>query len=167
MTRQTSFVQRLAVLPFEAAMGFLVFWAGAATTFQFSTSNDALTALMPNLLVIVLNVTYMLSGAGMLLGLGLGRRDLEGGGIVILIGALLIRLTAVIAVAGLSLPTVALTMFYVGFSAACISRLLDLMRNDMVVKIRNNGESPFGHDDIDESQLNMRDRDGDGVEDER
>lgn len=137
-------------------MAFLALSAGLIGLLHLSTSTDILTSLLPTWLVSGLNASYALSGLAMLVGLGLGRRDLEGGGIALLMSAVLVRGLAVVLVAGVTLQVSALLLFYLGFLVACGARLQSLVKNEVVLKVRNHGTIQQHHQDIDAEQLQMR-----------
>ena len=148
---------RLGVVPFEAALGFLVFFAGVVNLLHLSTSTDALNGLLPSALTTALNVSYTLSGLLMLLGLGSGRRDLEGAGIVALGTGMGVRATAIVVVVGITLQTSALLILYGVFMSACVVRLRSLARNELVIKIGNHQLVGADRTDILEEELQMRD----------
>ena len=145
-------------------MGIVAFFAGLAPLLHLSTTVDALTLTSPGWLLVALQVSYLLSGIGMLFGVALARRDLEGFGVVLLGTAVLVRFIAVVAVSGLTGPVLVLLVFYTGIVAACVVRMRHLVTGAQLILIHNTGESDATRSVIAEGDLQMT-RDDDGEDD--
>lgn len=156
-------ITRLNVVPFEAAIAWLSFFAGFVGVTNLTTSTDSLNVFLPGWFVLALNIVYMVAGILMLAGLSTARRDIEGSGIVLLLGSIAVRGLAVMFVAGLHASTFLLIAFYTIFALACLSRIKALFSGSVTVKISQGPES-LGDRSLDESELKVGR--SDDVEDE-
>lgn len=156
------FTGRLRVIPFEIAVGLFAMYGGLATLLGVSVGVDNTPGLtLPFWLVTCVAISHGLGGLGVVIGVGTGRRDIEGAAVAILGTSLLGRGLAIILGGGLSGQTTIAIVFYLVTTAACCVRLLSLNHNDVVLKISNNGTQLGPHNDINEDQLHMRDKGGD------
>ena len=133
MTRTTQLYlklvyDRLRALPFQVAMAGLALVSGTTGLLHIGTATDSLTLLFPTWLVLGLNVTYIMSGVCMILGLALPRRDVEGFGLVQLGAAVVVRGVAVALVAGLNPDVLSLYTLYAMILWACYQRLKALFK---------------------------------------
>lgn len=147
-------IHRLNVIPFEAAMAWISFFAGFVGVTHLTTSTDSLNVFLPSWFVLALNISYMLSGVGILIGLGTARRDAEGAGIVLLLGSVVVRALAIAFIAGIHISTFLLLVFYTVFALACLSRIRALFSGSVTVKILQ-GADVLGDRLLDESELKV------------
>lgn len=130
-----AFVRRLCVLPMNAAIALLSIYAGAAALLHFPpASAHPLVALLPGWLTTAFNLTYLIAGVLILLGIGLGKAALEGPGLVLLVASLAVRLSAAWSFVGWGRAVADLAVYYSAIGLACVERYLTIARGDTIVR---------------------------------
>lgn len=130
-----SFLRKLAVLPFEAAIALVSVWAGVVSLLGFTIGGQTLSAALPPWMVAVFNLLYVLSGLAILLGVGWGYRNLEASGLILLLMSLLVRCTALVVVVGLTGVVLVTQFSTVIFMAAALLRLVAVLKRAVIAQI--------------------------------
>jgi uncharacterized membrane protein YuzA (DUF378 family) len=128
---------RIATLPFEAFVAVLALQAGLMGLFLIGSTANVLDAVLGAPLAHVFQAGYAVSGLLMLVGIGLGRADIEGFGLMLLSTSVVIRTIALAYLLGATAdvaPAILTASFTVLFSAL---RLRHLLRHETI--IRTNG----------------------------
>lgn len=131
-----AFYGRLTVVPWGVVIAGLSIISGLVGLLHVGTGSDALDAELAPLLVSAFQVTYLVSGLAMFVGLGRGSASLEGFGLVLLALSIVVRFVAVTAAVGVSIQVVILLVFYVLILWACLTRLRALFRGDVLIRAR-------------------------------
>jgi hypothetical protein len=152
------FLRRLGVVPFETAIGWVILVSGLVHLLHVQEPSDPLTLLLPEWLTIALSLAYALTGLCIILGIGFGRRDIEGAGLTLLIAASSIRLAAVFNAAGFVVEVYTAIVYYTVLLLAASARLGSLIRREVVIRVRDHGSNVENLTDIDEGDLRMRDK---------
>lgn len=84
-------LRRLAVAPFEIAIGLVTIWAGMAGLFQWSITRPEHITAIPSELMTFVNLLYALSGVALVGGILHRLKEVEVFGLVTLLGSLMIR----------------------------------------------------------------------------
>lgn len=135
MTQWKNFCARLAVVPFESAAAVIVIWVGIAAFFDVATAQRLFNASLPQPMAIGFNIAHIVSGFAVISGLGWGYRNLEMFGLILLLGALLVRVTALWNYAGLD-PLVSSAIIQSAvFGISSLVRLKTLFQNRLNVLI--------------------------------
>jgi len=134
------FCGRCAIAPFETATAVLAMWTGAISFFGVTLTASVVNTLLPEQLVILFNLLYVLSGAFMVAGLGWNYRNLEATGIIFLATSLLIRLIVLFVAAGFQLVILTALLQNLAFLIACGTRLVFLLkrRSLAIVEVPHN-----------------------------
>lgn len=129
------FWSRLSVAPFEALVAVWAAYAGAAGLLHVGVTTDILAGLLPGWVVIIFNLGYICAGVAMFFGIGLGRRELEGFGLLTVMGSILIRQIATIYLLGLSSVIFNSIVLNALAIAACIVRLGAVTQGHIIIRI--------------------------------
>jgi hypothetical protein len=127
------FVDRARAVPFEIALGLVSLWSGAISFFGITLGAQTLNATLPPIMVSTFNLMYLLAGVFIIAGVGWGYRNLEASGVILLATALIVRAVAVVIGVGISPTTVTLIFQAAVFSAACLLRLISLLKHEIVI----------------------------------
>jgi hypothetical protein len=125
--------ERLGTLPFEAAIGFLVIVSGIAGLFRFGVT-DPLAKLLPTWENVTFDVVYLAAGLGIVVGLSRARARSEGGGLILLGAAVVVRAVVYLVAIGLDAKLIVSLVFDVVILWASIRRLRSLIRGEVIVK---------------------------------
>lgn len=121
--------------PGAVALAFIALYAGLAGLLHIGTATDALTTLLPGWLTTTLNCIYTLAGVAMIAGMGRRRGNVEAAGWIMLTASVIVRAIAVFTVAGLNVQVLGLLVLYVGFLAAALVRIAQIVRGDDIVVV--------------------------------
>lgn len=132
-----AFFRRWSILPFDVLIGQLVVLTGVLGFLRVGgVQQDALSLLLNPGLLAVIQVMYASAGVLQLLGIGLGKAEIEGPGLAFLLAGASIRALAVmtfVPTVGLSTVAVAFTFQLLAIIAAVV-RLRTLLRGERVYR---------------------------------
>ena len=117
------FILRVIVVPFEIAIALTAVWAGAAGLFNLSITASAFNSTLPQWLVTLFNILYVIAGLGILTGVGWSYRNAEASGLILLITSLFIRVVALYFTRGFDSVTTNVIIQAVLFGGAAVIRL--------------------------------------------
>ena len=118
-----------------AALGVLLIISPVVTATGQNLTADALQPLVWTGLYWVILFAYFLAGLLITVGIGRNRLDVEAAGCALAASGLIIRLIALLATIGLTIPVVATGVFYVVFAGACIERVIQCLRGEHIVRV--------------------------------
>lgn len=129
------FFKRLSTAPYESAAAILVAWVGIGSFFDPPVSQQIFIAALPAALSVWFNAANVIAGVALVIGLGLGYRNLEMFGLILLVGSLLVRVVVLVNYTGFG-PVVngAIIQFAV-YIIASLVRLSTLARNRVVLMV--------------------------------
>lgn len=122
--------------PLATVVGFLAISGGLSALLHIGTTSDALSALIPEWLTVALSVCYLVSGLGLLLGMGFYWTNVEAGALVLLAAGVVARGIAVFAVAGLSRDTVSTLVLNIVVVVAVTVRLRQIHHGEALVLVK-------------------------------
>lgn len=122
-TGTREFILRVIVVPFEIAIALTAVWAGAAGLLTLSPSAAAFNATLPQWLVTMFNLIYVIAGLAMLTGVGWNYKNAEASGLILLITSLLIRAVALYVTRGFDQVTTNVIVQATLFGGAAVIRL--------------------------------------------
>lgn len=128
------FFRRQAVIPFETALAAICAYSGIAGFLRYGIINTIFTQVLGVSIANGFNATYLASGVAIFLGIGMGLRNLEAFGVIILIMSLLIRTIVVHHHAGFSPDVVNSYVFSLFYSIAGAVRLWSLIKRQVLVE---------------------------------
>ncbi|HYT30562.1 MAG TPA: hypothetical protein VEN82_07275 [Actinomycetota bacterium] len=128
-------LQGLAVTPFEAAFGFLIFVSGLVSLLGIGF-RDPLTAVLPDWLAAAFGWVFLASG--LIVTVGLLRRSfrIEGAGLALLEAVLVVRLLVYFDRFGFHADAITTAATYLVFLWACAVRFGTLRRGQTLVRTR-------------------------------
>jgi len=129
-----AFLGRIATLPFESFIAVLALQSGLVGLFRIGSSATVLDAVLGVSLAHVFQVGYAVSGLLMLVGVGLGRADSEGFGLMLLSTSVVIRTIALVYLLGITedvAPALLTASFTVLFSGL---RLRSLLHHEVIIR---------------------------------
>jgi len=130
-----AFFRRQSVLPFEALIAFLaVVSGGLALLHVGGLGADALSVQLPSWLVTLVQTFYLVSGLALFAGLGLGRRDVEGFGLIALAAVVVIRSVGLYAFVGWEALVVVSYLFNIAILLTCAVRFHTLTKGRSTVQ---------------------------------
>lgn len=130
------FVKRSTVCPFEVAIGLLAIWSGIFSLFDATVAARAFSAALPNPLVNMLNLLYILAGAFIVAGVGWGYRNIESSGLIFLFSILFIRVISLAFLIGFRPETTAAIVQGVIFGFACAVKLQAVLKRKIVISAK-------------------------------
>lgn len=134
------FLKRQSVHSFEVTFAVFCIYSGLAGIMGIGLSSGPLTSILGGWLATVIEVAFAISGAMMFFGIGFGRRDLEAGGLVMVITSLLLRNLTLLMTFGLTWVFVSSYFHGTAFAIACFFRLRKLAKVRMLVEITADGQ---------------------------
>ena len=134
------FLKRQSVHSFEVTFAVFCFYTGVAGLLGVGLSAGPLTSILGGWLATVLDVAFALSGVMMFFGVGFGRRDVEAGGLVLVITSLLIRNVTLLMVFGMTWVFLSSYFHGTAFAIACFFRLRKLAKVRMLFEITADGQ---------------------------
>lgn len=102
-------------------------------------SSGPLSDILGGLVAAIMNVAFFTSGALLFFGIGLGRRDMESAGLVLLIVSLVARNLALLLTFGLSWIFLHSYFNATAFALACLNEWLRLTKKRVLVEITPDG----------------------------
>lgn len=127
-------LSRVIVAPFETAVSALLIFSGAVII-AHAGPPDPVDILLPSWEVYVLAAMFVLSGASTLAGLAAGKIAVEGSGLLLLSGSLVIRLILYAIYLHID-TTFALTgIIDALFVAASVARLLTIRHHRVIIEL--------------------------------
>lgn len=135
------FFLRTYIVPFETMFATFSIYSGVASIVHFGIiSNpiaDLLIAFLGPVLSFIFNVGYILSGVGLLFGVGLGRRDFEAFGLIFLTTSIFVRTMIAGLLVGPTAPIANAFFSMIVFTAACMIRLHSILKNRQPVLVQS------------------------------
>lgn len=130
------FIKRSTVCPFEVAIGLLAIWSGIISLFDVTVAARAFSAALPDHLVLVLNILYILAGTFIVAGVGWNYRNIESSGLIFLSSILIIRVISLAFLIGFTPETTAAIIQGAVFGFACMVRLKALLQRRVVISAK-------------------------------
>lgn len=125
--------------PFEAAVSALLIFSGIVIIARIGPP-DPIDILLPRWEVDMLAVMFLLAGASTLAGLTIGRASVEGAGLLLLSGSLVIQLILYLYYLGADARFVLSGIVDAMFVAAAAGRLLSIRSRRVVIEVSRTGE---------------------------
>lgn len=132
-------VGKLNTLPFEAWISVVALTSGISALVDPAGEADEAIAALGNPWYSLFAVQLILAGLGMMVGLATKRINIEAAGLVFLIGAVAVDLTAVFLIQPRDIATSTLVLSSAAVAAAV--RLYEVLRGRYTVQVQ--GGSPF------------------------
>lgn len=133
-------LSRVIVAPFETAVSALLVFSGVVII-THTGPPDPVNILLPSWEVYVLAVMFLLSGACTFGGLALGAIAVEGSGLLLLSGSLIIRLILYAIYLGTDVTFALSGIVDALFIAAALARLLTIRSRRVIIEIGKAGDT--------------------------
>ena len=127
------FWNRCSVVPFEASLGVLAIWTGSTAFLNWTLTNRVLVSALPDNMLRLLNLLYLISGIMIVTGVGWAYRNVETSGLIFLATSFIVRFVVLISIAGVNPETVGALVQTLTFGLACAIRIRCLLKNCILV----------------------------------
>lgn len=132
-TRTKSFFIRQATSPFETMIAFFFMYAAIVGLLSFGVTATPLSKVLGPILSKALYAIYFVAGSTVYFGVGLGRGNMEGLGLILLITCLTIVIVAMGWLLGFHTTTINGYVLNSAFIFSCMIRLCSLLKAQKVI----------------------------------
>ena len=132
--------ERVNTIPFETLIGIFAALSGLLGLLHIGLPNDILRELLKTWQVVAFNISYLIAGMAMVIGIGAARADLEGFGLGLVAMNVAIRAVASVVLLGFDQLVISSIFFNLLVIGACIIRIISLARNEVIFKFKEDRE---------------------------
>lgn len=123
---------------FETMFGFFCVWASLTAFLNFGITANAFTQVIGPVAATLFNIVYLLAGIAIYFGIGFGKGNIEGAGLILLAASLLVRVLASAWLLGWNPITINGHVLNAAIVVGCGVRLYLLFKVQQVLEANDN-----------------------------